>query len=549
MGMSAQVRAPGNPDPVRDVPVGGVLEVDGTPAVVEHPSVPHAAYRAPALARHVLVVLFACFAAAGCWALTKRGPWLDEFWTVWQAQHDLPIDEILVGRWMADFNPPLFSLMHWALAPLLGVSIEAHRLVNVFALGWAAAFVSMAMKRYPQRSAFIVVYATLVLCLPATSSYFAEARSYFAQISVYFVLTMGLVLIAQAQADLDWKRDKLFAAMPMVSAAFAINLHYISTLLACLLLTGFVASLYMRGRRRWAWVLAGVTVASLVPLVWYLYAQLPFLLDSSMHYWVRGTIGVATLRIGFMAIDVIRSNPVVSMAAAIVAALTWSRRDTIAAAHRPLTLSPDRKHVTALLAAVLCTFSAAMLVAQLRQPIVTARYLLNFQVITLALLAFVAAEALMRWRWWFAVSAMSAALAIVLHARGLASEERWDASVREVVRLVHACPESSVYAVVVLRPSFSINEIAVLRWAYRKQAADYGIARYAYRVNSEPAIVPAGSCPSVFWVEHVDWEEVGRDASIEELAQLIGLVPSNVAIDRAKLFVTDTGFVLSLPAR
>lgn len=511
--------------------------------------------------------LLAGFVVTGWCVLSQHGPWLDEFWSLWQSQHDMPFDEIVRQRWMADFNPPLFSFTHWVLTPFIGDTVLAHRFINFSGLAWAAAFVVVAAKRFPRREAFIVVFAVLALSLPTTLFYLAEIRSYFAQMCVHFVLVASTVLIADSgantDADLDWQTDKPFLTMLAVSIVVAINLHYISALLACVLLAGVAVVCALRGWRRWAMTIAGTTAIAFVPLLCYMLAQLPFLLDSSKNYWVRGTIGHAALWIAYMGIEALGANVLASVLALLVVVATVGvrvpavrnllreRGGAVFSAdfRRQLVLTAARQKIALVLLAVLATFSLALLLAHLRQPIVTARYLLNFQIVALGLIACLAAEALMRRRLLLVLLVISAMLGIAIHGYMLAQEERWSASTRQVEALSRSCPESKVYAVIVPRPTFSTNEIAVLKWAYQRQAQRKGMQIRYYEVGQEEPSILAEKCPSLFWVEHVDWDSLRRDADVEEAMRFLGLNPAEIDRSRSEVFAYESGFVLSLSAR
>lgn len=512
----------------------------------------------------VLIALFAVFLVAGCWALLRRGPWLDEFWSLWQAQHDVSVAEAWRQRWMVDFNPPLFSFVHWAIWPWTESSVQAHRVANLVALGWAAVFSATAIRRFPQRRAFIVVFASIALALPSTLSNLAEARSYFAQICTIYVLTGSAVLIADPHAgvghDLDRRADRWFAAMLLGSIVVAVNLHYFETLLACLLMGALVILCLARAWRRWAAAISVATLLGLVPVTAHLIAQLPFLVGESGHYWVRGSLGRAVLWFLYLGFEVLAANAVAAFAAAAVvlsSAATWlpAWRGTWPvplldeARRRRFAPTVQRLQVASMLVCVLAAFALVMLLAHAHQPIVTRRYLVNFQIVVAGLVACLAADMLARRRSLFVLAIVLAGIAVVLHARKTALEDRWDATLRHVDGLATRCPASPVYAVIVPRATFSANEIAVLRWAYRQQAERRGITLRYHEVGGQPLPLGAGVCPTVLWVEHVDWEIIPRESSTEDLLRVVRLDATRVDLGRAEAFKSDTGFVLSLSSK
>ena len=269
------------------------------------------------------------------------------------------------------------------------------------------------------------------------------------------------------------------------------------------------------------------------------------------------------LWIAYMGIEALGANVLASGLALLVAAATVGVRVPAvrnllrergaavfsADSCRQLVLTAARQKIALVLLAVLATFSLALLLAHLRQPIVTARYLLNFQIVALGLIACLAAEALMRRRLLLVLLVISAMLGIAIHGYMFAQEERWSASTRQVEALSRSCPESKVYAVIVPRPTFSTNEIAVLKWAYQRQAQRKGMQIRYYEVGQEEPSLLAEKCPSLFWVEHVDWDSLRRDADVEEAMRFLGLNPAEIDRSRSEVFAYESGFVLSLSAR
>ena len=53
----------------------------------------------------------------------SRGIWIDEIWTLWMSQHDLPLGEVIAHRWTQDVHPMFFFALNWALRPLVGDDI------------------------------------------------------------------------------------------------------------------------------------------------------------------------------------------------------------------------------------------------------------------------------------------------------------------------------------------------------------------------------------------------------------------------------------------
>lgn len=515
----------------------------------------------------LLLGLFAFFLMVGVVVISRRGPWLDEFWSLWQSQHDIPLSEMVRSRWMADFNPPLFSLVHWIFTPLIGDAVGAHRLLNLLGAAWAAMFSIVAVKRFPHRIGFILVFAAILVSRPTTMLYMAEMRSYFPQLCCYFVLVTATVLIldpsAQGGGDLNWQTDKAMALMTVATIAAAINLHYVSSLLSCLLLGGLAGLCLLRRWRGWALTIVASAIVSLVPLASYLFLQLPFLVDSAKEYWLRETMSEAAATLFFTATGAFRTNPLalllgalsfaVSLGLFLPASQRWVRGTGAAifdkgfAGH--LVLTKSRAQVSILLFAVLLSFGIAMLVATLRQPLVSERYLLNFEVVAVGLMACLASEALASRRILLVLLVAFTLLSVANNGRKVAREERWNSTAQKVAEFSRACTPSTIFGGVIKRPTFSKNELAVHEWAITRLAQRHGL-NVNYLDLSLGRLPPSdAACPSLLWVEHVDWSAIRPKPTVEELLRVLRLDTGTIDIPNAELFTSDSGFVMRLPAK
>lgn len=488
----------------------------------------------------------------------RRGPWLDEIWTLWQSRHDLPLAEIISRRWMADFHPPLFSFSHWLLALGFGDALLPHRMLNLLALGWAALFVAVTLRRFPASAALILVYSVLVLSLPASLEYFADSRSYFAQMCAFFIVAGAAIVILDSDDDLDWARDTPFVAILVPTIVAALNLHYISTLLVGLLLGALIFACARQGRRRWAWTVLIAALVAGVPLLLFLVAQAQFLGRESATFWLVGTLREAVLIMLRCAAAATRANPLilaVAGAAFLVAAAAALPRGRLKLPGEPifdadfagrLSLAPRRRRTVLLLCAVLAAFAAIMLLAHLRQPIVTGRYLLTFQAGVMAVVACLAAEAVAHRRVLFALAVLCAAGAIAWETPKFIGERRWEATGGIVSQLIASCRSSPVYAAPLTRATPIAHAPEVLDWGYRWQADRHGfnVSRFDLRAGVLPPA--ADACPTLVWVEHVPGD---LPKTADGALQRLGLDASGIDLAQATVTLGETGFVLKLPRK
>ena len=101
------------------------------------------------LRRTGFVILALVFAGAAGVAISGRGPWYDEFYSLYMVRPEAPLAQ-LVAAWLRDNHPPLFYACVWLWARLLGVlglgiAVESLRTINCAIMVIAAlAFVQIA---------------------------------------------------------------------------------------------------------------------------------------------------------------------------------------------------------------------------------------------------------------------------------------------------------------------------------------------------------------------------------------------------------------------
>lgn len=103
--------------------------------------------------------LFALMAVVAVWAAWQRGPWLDEFWTLWLSRHDVPLMAAVRERWLIDVHPPFFTGMNWLVQTWAGNSIVARRLMNFLPLVASLLLTTTLCRRYPNNRKYIIICA------------------------------------------------------------------------------------------------------------------------------------------------------------------------------------------------------------------------------------------------------------------------------------------------------------------------------------------------------------------------------------------------------
>jgi hypothetical protein len=503
-----------------------------------------------------LCALLGVFIVGAVYASVGRGPWVDEFWTLWQSQHDIPAADVFRQRWSADFHPPLFSAVHWIATGVLGESMVMHRVLNVMPLGLALAFAVLCARRYPRSFDVMALYAVLLLSFPVTLQFFAETRSYFWQICAMYVLLGSFVVISDGEADLDWPRDRALGVLLIADVVLSFNLHYFASLLSGIALLAFAALCWRRQQWRWATLLLGASAAASVPLIVFVAAQRRFLAEESTHYWATGDAWLALDLISTATNAALVANPV-GVVAVGVALLAWiakaavgNRTAGVTGAQFVERVAPGRRRmetlVVLLVAAML--FVVCLLVLQARQPIVVTRYLVSLQALVVGLCALLAAPLVMHWRplAWLLLAVAVVGTALV--ARRAEREARWDTTAKAAAAAVQACPGAEVRHVLIQKRTSSRNFQTVLHWAYERHGRSFGFRSRAFMVGDR--LEPIGGCPAIFWIEHIAPKDIEAAVADPSTAlKSFGLDPAAFDVGRAKTIASRSGYVLVAPHR
>ena len=506
-------------------------------------------------------LLVVAFVAAAWFVSLKRGPWIDELWSLWLTQSELSFGDIMRQRWLADFHPPLFSMLHWLAGPWIGDHLPSHRLINLLPLAWAASFVAVAARRFPHKASLLCVFAITLLSFSGSLRYFAEMRSYFMQMCLLFVLTGAAVVIAELSEDLDWHKDRAFATMLLATIVVALNLHYFSSLLAGVLVSTLIVCCWFSGKRRWARALASALAFGCLALLAFLWVHLQFLSHESTAFWVDATLAQAIVVIGRSVASAAEANPLVLgvAAAVLLASIAVVVRRPVAAGSRAifdadflgrLQLTRERRRSIGLLGFSLAVFSVALLLVHLRQPIVFHRYLLSFQVVVVGLVACLAAEAVASRRLLLMLVAAVAFVSVAQHGAKAQGERRWDATARFVSDLRATCPSSPVVAARLPGHWQTVNIAAVAEWGYRWEAQRFGFDVTYVRLGVDPLPIAPGACPTLLWIEHLTWNSrLPRNATPETALRVLGIDTSRIEMANALFIAGETGFVMRLPAK
>jgi hypothetical protein len=238
----------------------------GKPAIVRKPAV------SPTLAAAAALAYFTISVAAAVVFALRRGPWLDEFYSIWFSDPSVPFARALTQRWLIDSNPPLFSVLSRLSANLIGQGYELRRLLNLLPLGGLASFWLYLFFRRADQRVLLAVYLVLISSSGFFLAYFAEYRSYFSLLCFGAMLSLGVYCLTEEKGLRREDAAVVWAAVSL-SSFMLINLHYLSALFALILLGLTATQMLFEGRRRDLLLLGVVALVPVLPLACFFLAQ------------------------------------------------------------------------------------------------------------------------------------------------------------------------------------------------------------------------------------------------------------------------------------
>ncbi len=444
--------------------------------------------------RAVSILAGATFLIAAGWAIFARGPWYDEFYTLYVTSPRFSLLEALRGHWLPDNHPPLFYALARATS-LLGESTEARRLLNVaiavaaLSAGWAIA------RRFPNLRVPATALLLTVAAQPLALFEASELRSYFLSLCALAILTLA-VLAEWLGAPQQQRRNTLME----VTALIAFNTHLVTTVIAGTLVAPFVALALIKGDRARLRTLAlpvGVAAAIFITVTAF---QLPWWLHNTGSFWIPAGFDAARWPLELTVVRTLSANPVVTLAGVIGIALLLKR-------------GARERHISRELEAILLLgvgavlASAILIAAHLIRPLLLEKFLVGLIPMIASAIALGFAETGRAIGRKGEVLLLVAALAVMLwiipgNARQAASLASWNGSAALVAKVVKACPASAVHIDPALVNGYTMglpppDNRAVVPMAYRMVAAQNGFALQP----DQSRLIPR-DCPALIWAEH-----------------------------------------------
>jgi hypothetical protein len=523
-------------------PIANIMGYSGARPAPPINTVAIASTSVPAWAVYATLVLAIASIAISLVAALTRGPWIDEFWTLFAIDHSLSLAADFQQRWLTDVHPPLFYLVSRLLSDVLGDDLSVLRLQNAIAMVGLIAFFLFAGRNWKNAERFLLLSAVMTFSSYFATGYFPEYRSYYVQFvcgicfyaCAYALLRGGLLAGARER--------HITIAIFIVTGVLLVNLHFVTAVLAEASFVGLAALALLLRQRRLAILICAVGLLAAGLLVQDLLLQAPALLGKAGgHFWID--TGLLTA-LGILAVSIAKG---IGLNLVVCALAAWVLLRTLAGrvGSRDDGAMQDMIVGTAFLFLAIAPLGV-LLIVNFYTPIIVDRYLLLSSAATICGIAILAKEVAFSLRWGFALVLANAVMFLGIAGHRVVAEQRWSAAAAMIGAEAAACPTTVVEAFPFPYPGALPSEGAVYALGYR-----YFAERFGFRVTiAEPdaSIMrdETGNCPTMLWTENVLWTRsslAGPDALVLETARSV-LGP--IDLDGAVVERTKTGAVIVL---
>ena len=465
----------------------------------------------PALAATAALAYFTVSVVAGVVFAMRRGPWLDEFYSIWFSDPAVPLAKALTQRWLIDANPPLFSALSRVSAGLAGQDYELRRLLNFLPLGGLVSFWLYLFFQRANERVLLAVYLVLMGSSGFFLTYFAEYRSYFSLLCFGAMLPLGLYWLSSEKSARREDAAVVWAAVS-ISLFMLINLHYLSAVFALILAALAATQMRFEGRRRDLRLLCVAAVVAVVPLVCFFIAQHAVMLSrTGGNYWIKtSTTGAIKVLLRFTLAG-IGVNVVAALAASCALWTNLSRRlrspPPVVKTRAGGNASSISRQIrsAAVFAASVAGFFLGLLIVNVRTPIVVDRYFIVAIGSLNLSIALLSVNILSRHRWIFLAYLANAALYLGYNGvKQMPELDRWNATARLVAENVRSSPGTKVFAFQLLdRSKMTEDATEAMRLGYGYLAARNGFSIVFVDDISSFGGIGSGTWPTLLWFEHV----------------------------------------------
>ncbi|MCJ2137703.1 hypothetical protein MKK69_27270 [Methylobacterium sp. J-026] len=497
-------------------------------------------------------LIFFLIVSLTIWAAWQRGPWLDEFWTLWLSKHDLPLAATVRDRWLIDVHPPLFVALNWLAQPLIGDSVLTRRLVNLIPLCIAALFVIAICRKYPWSKNFTTVFTFLAITSPVVAYNITEIRSYFTQICCVISLIVCLHSILMMEKVGRIRDHRVLAVSVCILILLCLNIHYVTAVVATSIVATAGLGMLVRRQRNWFQLLLTAGVFASAPLLVWFIAQNSFLERISGTFWLIVSLPTAVK----ILIGLIGKSFCFNLVVIVILIMSTSKYFSIRG-HKRSSLSrneiefghfganADREiFIIAMISGLALASLILLLINVYRPQIFVARYLSSIAVTTVAIVAAVIADTVCRHRRIFNIFLLNGALvySVTVISHGL--DQGWDGAASFIRSQFNECGSSEILAVEYKASYFVPNLDRVIDWAYQQEAQRFGFPLKVLPSGSKLDLSRSGRCQSMLWIDHVIWSELPEPATAGDIAKKIDITIPPSFLRQARLVFSGSGVVI-----
>jgi hypothetical protein len=497
----------------------------------------------PRLPSKLLLTLLALILIFLCVTTIKvaniRGYWIDEIWTSFFALNDVDFS-VTADRWTFDVHPPLYYAQMYLLQPITNGQIQNQRVANLIPLLGLFAIAAYAIINKKNSAAYALILISTAACSWTMFHYLPENRSY------AWIVCVGLstfICYYQILNEIDSKKLYYPILLGLLNA-LAVNLNYISAVVALLIALIYVFFLICLKNYRAAAIIATAAVAAILPLIASIYFSLSTLASSSPTWAAQdmsGFLGVASQSISIS----LKSNPFSSFTALFGAFLL------IRTILQHKKIPKDSLFVIFCFASLVGTI-VIMSIVNLIKPIGFSRYILYIEIVSLSLIAGLAEISVRTRARLIIVFPIFSLFMISWRFLAYTPEPNWFSTAAMVASIQADCPDTKVYPLTKKlmsnsrSPSIAANPAQgnpfgddVRQLAY-KMVAD----RFKIRLDDDQGSPSLGKCPTVIWVEHTG--KIAADAVA--IARLTNLGGPESIIEKGEIRKGYSGFIVVYPA-
>jgi hypothetical protein len=433
--------------------------------------------------------------------------------------------DVIEKRWLLVAHPPLSDVFGWLMQPVAGDSLFVLRLTNLV----PAAFVLVALlQARAGDSAFATLFAILLFSNPWCIRYFAEFRSYFAQICCMAVIIIAAHAIFMREGDLR-RSDRRRLLLLSVAIVWLLNLHYVAAALSGLVIGTLAVAFALTKRRRWAIATAAAGLVGVALLACSYLAQRQTLSATAASFWNSiSPLGAIELILGMIALGV-AANVTALVAAAI-------------ALRRPA--EPTERQFLVWIAAVLLAAAVGAFIFNALRPVLVGRYISILIPVAIAPAAALAAPVVIRRKSLQAVVLLNAAVLALASSYKVGKLGDWDSGARFIADQSARCPSTVVHAVPhwQLEPSthpvVEPNERLMNQRAYERLAR-----RYGFRLEPLGSSRMSADCPTLVWAGHY-YRNLPSPAFV---ATRTGLSPDPQSLAHGRALIIDDNVLMIYP--